>query len=339
MKRLISKILHHGLVVSAAVCLLPAVPCQGETEADGTIWFPDQELVSVQINGFKYYDFNGEIRSFDEFEEAFREVQILDGADIQRGDIFHVVTLTFEDQSKETFYFFQSDGAWYMEDDNGSIYQNADFIETYVTLNVLTSEGAPELSNLSVLSRIIRIYSQLETLGISYSTSDLRASFAIEIQKYVEMFDTEDKIVQTVRDALTGMLVQYQYAVDHGYAPTEAEFEQQYQELDGILRSASNFEEIEAVFETMDTTYDSYRSYMKEYDKIKHTNERFAQAIYEEFRYGNDQIGDHACEDATEYWNYYLMEIVYPEMEDYRSDTLIPLLDEAEVFYKDCLSD
>lgn len=330
------------MIVPAAICFLAAVPCQSAADQNSVIQLPDQEIVSIQINGFKYYDFDGEARSFEDFEEALGEVRRLEDTGIHRGDTYHAVTVSFADETKETFFFFQGEGAddaWYLEDEDGSLYQNADFIEEYVTLTVLPSEGTIDLSNVSALRRLVGICSQLEALGVSYRADDLRAAFVVEMQEHAEMSDTEDAAFQAARDSLTGMLVQYQYAVSHGYELTEEEFWQKSQEVDSILQSASNYQELEAVFEALDMTYDSYRSYMREYDRIRDTNEQLAQAVYEEFRYGKDEIAGYVCKDSVEYWNYYLMKIVYPEMEDYRKETLSPLLEEAEIFYKEYFSE
>ena len=49
------------------------------------------------------------------------------------------------------------------------------------------------------------------------------------------------------------------------------------------------------------------------------------------------RIGERTCEDFNEYWTYFLLDVVYPATETYNEETLIPLLDEAEAFYNECL--
>ena len=66
---------------------------------------------------------------------------------------------------------------------------------------------------------------------------------------------------------------------------------------------------------------------------MQFTIKKLYNAAYEEFRHGNDRIGERTCEDFNEYWTYFLLDVVYPATEE----TLIPLLDEAEAFYNECL--
>ena len=67
--------------------------------------------------------------------------------------------------------------------------------------------------------------------------------------------------------------------------------------------------------------------------RISLAMEKLHTAAHDEFRRGNDRIGERVCEDFSEYWTYYLLDVVYPSMESYNENTLEPLLDEAETFY------
>ncbi len=51
---------------------------------------------------------------------------------LERNDEFTSVLLIYEDGTKEKFFFFENDGKWYMETEQGILYENAEFIKDYV---------------------------------------------------------------------------------------------------------------------------------------------------------------------------------------------------------------
>lgn len=197
----------------------------------------------------------------------------------------------------------------------------------------VASNGKLEIPDPDSLKSLILLNMKLKELGIVYSTTDLRAAFAMEMQLQLGKWNTMQEAAQAVRAELVWKMDQYQYAVCNGYALTQEELDVRMEEQDTIIKSASNFEEMELYYKECGTTYDTYSKDLREYSRIQFTIEKLKNSNYEEFRHGNDQIGDTICENAVEYWTYFLLDVVYPATETYNEENLIPLLDKAEEFY------
>ena len=63
---------------------------------------------------------------------------------------------------------------------------------------------------------------------------------------------------------------------------------------------------------------------------MQFTIKKLYNAAYEEFRHGNDRIGERTCEDFNEYWTYFLLDVVYPATETYNEETFQSMLDEGD---------
>lgn len=311
-----------------------------EAEAEPAIQLADQEIETVQINGMKFHKFEGE-RNFERFAESLEAVVPIAAADIQPGELFHIVTLTYEDGTKERFDFIRSeadDSVWYVETEDGTVYQNAEFITEYITVEEVTPTLEVTVPDPEAMRAKIRLVLELEGLGVTYSTTDLRAAFALEVQERIAEGNDEESAIASAREELTWKMARYQYAVERGYGLTEEELEFRMAEGREKFESASGFEELEAYFTEQGTTVEAYRSLMRESIRIDYVEQDFRGQLYEEFRQGNDRIGDRVCENNMEYWIYYLLDILYPTMEDYSEQILSLRLDEAEAFYREHFS-
>ena len=78
---------------------------------------------------------------------------------------------------------------------------------------------------------------QLEDWNISYSLTDLRALFALEMLNQAENVSPRQEVVQAVRKKLSGQMEQYYYAVQNGYSVTEEELKMCMDEQDKIIKS------------------------------------------------------------------------------------------------------
>ena len=295
--------------------------CYSENEKN--IRIPDKEINMIQVNGLKIRASENSLwGDFSTFVEALEEVVPLDTSvkDTVRREVnYYVVTLRYDDESKKSFYFFQmgsSGDKWYVETAARTIYQNADFFAQYFysTSTVFQadaiSDNELDISDPERLKSIIQLTLQLEDWNISYSLTDLRALFALEMLNQAENVSPRQEVVQAVRKKLSGQMEQYYYAVQNGYSVTEEELKMCMDEQDKIIKSASNFAEFEAYYEESGTTYNEYSQRMKEYSRMQFTIKKLYKAAYEEFRHGNDRIGERTCEDFNEYWTYFLLDVV-----------------------------
>lgn len=324
-------------------------PAAAEAEAEvvPALQLPDQEIKTIQIDGFKFHhEFSGG-KGFDRFAESLEAVAPIREDEVQVGNLGHVVTLTFEDETKERFQFIQAeadDSVWYVETEDGTVYQNAEFITEYIAGSPWTEDsGIPTGAGIAIndpdgLREMIQLRLELEEMGLSYSTTDLRAAFAMEMLEQRSLFADEEAALEMARTELAADLQRYQYAVEHGYGLSEEELDLRIAEWNDMLTASPDFEVLEACYAEQGTTFDAMRGAQREADRIRFVNRNLYDEVCKTFRRGNDRIGDRVCENTEEYWLYYQLDVIAPATEDYSEETLAPLLDEAEAFYREQFS-
>ena len=304
---------------------------------------PQKTVETIQINGVKNYPPAG-TAEFDAFLEDLTSIDRTDQAEngeIRRGKDYLVVTLGYGDGEKANLFFFrpETDGEnWYLQTGDGRIFGGADFITDYV--NIEAAASAPEMRESFALylepdelKKSAELTGQLKELGVSFGTEDMRALFADEMRTQRKRWEKEQEALEAAAEELTWRMDRYQYALQKGYAPTEEEIDGRLEEITARIREAPNFAELETALKECGTTCEQYLQDRRELYRISLAEEKLYAAAYEEFRLGNDRIGDRVCGDFTEYWTYYLLDVVYPAMESYNETPLEPPLKEAEAFY------
>lgn len=147
MKKKIFIKVRNVSVVMLAVCGV-SIFCSGMCVSAET----QREISSIQIMGFKHpvkeqlVDehprhaeknklLNAEENSLDKDIAALAETDVLSDAPELDEKEFHIpVTLHYTDGTKDTYCFFKVDDTFYMKNEAGSVYADADFIGEYVSL-------------------------------------------------------------------------------------------------------------------------------------------------------------------------------------------------------------
>lgn len=304
---------------------------------------PDEPIVSIQINTIKDYPAAGteDFQAFLDGLSGLEKVDPLEQQDMVRGEEDLAVTLRYEGEKRATLLFFQPEAEaeqWYVETEDGTIFEGGDFIEDYVNVARTEPEGSEEsaagelLFEPEKIQQYVNLNRLLADLGVSCSTQDMRALLAMETLDQMELWDTQEEALQAAREELAWRMQRYRYAVQEGYALTEEELDERMAERDAMIMAAPNFSDLEAAFAECGSSYEEYQQAVREEYRITCTIEKLYDAVYEEFRHGNDRIGDTVCGDVAEYWSCYLAGIVYPATEDWKETTLVPMLEEAEEF-------
>lgn len=304
---------------------------------------PDEPIVSIQINTIKDYPAAGteDFQAFLDGLSGLEKVDPLEQQDMVRGEDDLAVTLRYEGEKRAMLLFFQPEAEaeqWYVETEDGTIFEGGDFIEDYVNVARTEPEGSEEsaagelLFEPEKIRQYVNLNRLLAELGVSCSTQDMRALLAMETLDQMELWDTQEEALQAAREELAWRMQRYRYAVQEGYALTEEELDERMAERDAMIMAAPNFSDLEAAFAECGSSYEGYQQAVREEYRITCTIEKLYDAVYEEFRHGNDRIGDTVCGDVAEYWSCYLAGIVYPVTEDWKETTLVPMLDEAEEF-------
>ena len=192
---------------------------------------PDEPIVSIQINTIKDYPAAGteDFQAFLDGLSGLEKVDPLEQQDMVRGEDDLAVTLRYEGEKRATLLFFQPEAEaeqWYVETEDGTIFEGGDFIEDYVSVARTEPEGSEEsaagelLFEPEKIRQYVNLNRLLADLGVSCSTQDMRALLAMETLDQMELWDTEEEALQAAREELAWRMQRYSYAVQEGYTLT-----------------------------------------------------------------------------------------------------------------------
>lgn len=209
-----------------------------------------------------------------------------------------------------------------METPEGSVYQNADFITGII-------ESSEELEVKSVHIREPYEW-QLE---LEKETEKFDISFWFKQKVYYNINEgamTLEEAIDDARQSVKTEMVLYQYALKEGYGLTEQEKQEALQKEIDQAKRAENYNEIKEQYLAQGLRFEESLEKQKESIAMSRAADRLYNAKYEEFRHGKDKIGNTVCETVTEYWNAFLMEEMWPQMENYDLGEFETQLDAAE---------
>lgn len=308
---------------------------------DISLDLPDKKIETIMIDGITYKPFQSQkLGDFRTLREDMENATLLDKSEApERGEFYIVITLCYNDGEKDNFYFFQADEAWYVETKDNEVYQGADFIEDYVGVYEAavaesdTGEHRGEIINVENAKKGIELDLWLKEQGIPFADNDLRALFAAEMLNEEENWETQGDAIKAVRRTLTWKMASCQYALEQGCEVNDEELRQKMDEELKRMKSTSVYNELEAIYKEYGISHEELREYEKERHRLLYTEEKLRNSVYEQFRHGNNQIGEKVCEYFDEYFDCFLSEVLLPSEETYIHEILEPLLDEAEEFY------
>ena len=288
---------------------------------DSPFLIDNDHISAIQLNVFRIKDRKS---SFQKITDGLEQTAVPQNkADtIQKPEDYDVVSIIYKDGSKDIFYFFHQDDKWYLETPEGIVYQNADFITDVF-------ESSKELEVQSVHIREPYEW-QLE---LEKETEKYDTSFSFKLKVYYNINEramTLEEAINDARQSIKTDIVLYQYALKEGYGLTEQEKQQALQEEIEQAKRAENYNEINEQYLAQGLTLEDSLKKQKESIAMSRATDRLYNAKYEEFRHGKDKIGNTVCETVTEYWNAFLMEELWPQMENYDFGELQKQLDITE---------
>ena len=288
---------------------------------DSPFLIDNDHISAIQLNVFRIKDRKS---SFQKITDGLEQTAVPQNkADtIQKPEDYDVVSIIYKDGSKDIFYFFHQDDKWYLETPEGIVYQNADFITDVF-------ESSEELEVQSVHIREPYEW-QLE---LEKETEKYDISFSFKLKVYYNINEramTLEEAINDARQSIKTDIVLYQYALKEGYGLTEQEKQQALQEEIEQAKRAENYNEINEQYLAQGLTLEDSLKKQKESIAMSRATDRLYNAKYEEFRHGKDKIGNTVCETVTEYWNAFLMEELWPQMENYDFGELQKQLDITE---------
>lgn len=233
------------------------------------------------------------------------------------------ISLIYADGTRYNFYFFQSDDKWYVRTWEGAIYRNADFITDYILFG--GGEGGTVLKEQP---------EEALALAKAFDEPDLRFTFTFLVLGKLRWAASEEDAISRIREEMKEDMILYQYARFAGCGLSEDEMDQILEERINLYENAENYKEIEKDFEAAGITLREYYTKLKYYFRIQDTKQHLYSLKCEEFMY-TDRIGDKVCKNITEYWNTFLNDVVYPDMQGYDFSDFMKQLDMAEGFYRE----
>lgn len=229
---------------------------------------------------------------------------------LERNEDFTSVLLIYEDGSKDKFFFFEDNGKWYMETDEGIFYENAEFIEDYAVPQK-PQESSP--AELLVNEEILDIYL---TLLKKHETVDVEFEVLYHMAAYEKAgFSKEDAILKT-EQKLTERWKLFDYAKRNGFFLSEDEQNKLVEEYVSNIQAADNYEEYNKICLQSGFSLEDIIRKMKVSILENEISSRFYHARELEFMEGNDTVNGQICENMNEYYKMFLQAYVYGEEQE-----------------------
>lgn len=247
---------------------------------------------------------------------------------------YNTLCFHYKDGTKKLYCVFSLDEKTYMEDPDGAIWANADFIEMndVTAYHPLYGPSTYTMKPNERLGEILALAKEMDVL-------DERYHFTVNVWERMGYGLTEEEAISGTREKPLSDMRIYQYAVKHGMEISEEKLKElkelkelQDKTMEDYFTDASNSEEMNQYYTDAGITREELNQKDKDFYKIKLTIEQMWNAKYEEFRHGNDKIGAYECENAEEYWSRFILEEVLSEAQAYDLSEYEKKLDEAEVF-------
>lgn len=239
---------------------------------------------------------NAKLADLVENIESAEQVDVKEAENLHRPEDYLTITLGYEDDSQDTFYFFQYEGEWYMETEEGVFYKNTEFVQDYIS----QVEVIPE-SDFSPEPEFLRLRLGLED---RFDTLDTKYEFVLGVQTDMQFQDmTEEEAIVSTRASLMKKYQIYQYARQGGIEISDEELEKilkQYQEAfaDDAARS-----EYKSIYEEAGTRLQESLEKNRELIRIDKTIKKLYQKLQNDFRNGQTKVGNKDCRDVNEYMN------------------------------------
>ena len=290
------------------------------SSADEPLSINAENISAIQLNATRIKEKRSFQTLVDALENTVEAVNKI--VPVQRADDHDVVSVIYEDGKKDIFYFFSRDNAWYLETPDGNQYKNADFITDYIERVDVTETKTVQIQRPFAW--------QLE---LEKETEVFDTAFFLKELVYYNLNErgmTKEDAIADARKSMQSDQVLYQYAIDNGYGLTEQETQQLLLAEIAEARLADNYDEIDTLYQEQGLNYETCLEKRKEKIAMSKTIRNLYNAKYEAFRHGNDTVGEHVCENVTEYWNAFVLEEVQPQMADYDFSEFQKELDAAE---------
>lgn len=247
----------------------------------------------------------------------------------ERDDNYFVITFVDKNEKSTIFYFYRVDGKCYMETKNGELYEDANFIEEY-----LTGDWGwhPAPKGLAAGMNVPQEATVRYALDTEY---DVRYWLYSEITESMTEGLAEEAAITKAKETILREYRLYQYAVENGYQISDEEYEEILEERIAEAKQQENYMAAEQVCEKLGTTQESNIRKSSEWIwRMEDTIDYMQFCFYNEFREGNDTVDGVEYNSAGDYrnasMNYLILSVIDTiDISDFERE-----LDAAEQYYR-----
>lgn len=234
---------------------------------------------------------------------------------------FPSVLLIYEGGETESLQFFKEDDKWFMETQDGTLYENADFITEWIPYEEPeNTEDQPRvITSAEIDTELFRIY--LEALK-EPDISDLEGEVSYKKAAFQREGLPPEEIEKQIKTVFTNRWKLFEYAESEGFLPTEEEREQMTEDCIARIKEESYYAEYDKICQEEGISFDDIVRKNKDLICELELTHKFYNDRIAEFKEGKDITGGHIYTSFGEYCQAFMAERVYEkelESEEYKT--------------------
>lgn len=269
----------------------------------------------------------------DQSENIIPEEPLADSTEqsnIHQDRQYIVMHLRYDGGRKNTYRFYSIDDKWYMESPDGNVYGGADFITDYVQTSVNEAVRNEKVVLVSPPDGLLK-------LNKEFRERDWNYFFTENVYRRIAFGNSVNEAVLSAGGELRQKLILARYAVKNGYGLDEDTLQERIASWINLAESAENYDEVEAVYEAAGLTVEEDIRRSSEYYRVIFEAEILYEEVYNNFREGEDTVGETECWSVGEYWNEYVEHVINPSISQDELEEIDACLNAAEKFCEEHL--
>ncbi len=325
------------IIIFASSIEILMLICGCSTKRDyGNVDIPDIDTIKQVQEGSLRLDVKDEYPKYrlknlvDDLEKASPVNETK--KNIKKGKDYLSIGLVYEDGRKDMFYFFEQDGEWYFETQDGYLYGSAEFIKE--DCDVLPkNEVSPIvlITDDEVAQKIeLELMQKLDDL-------DLRYLYARNVLlNVVYRGFSEKEAIKKVEKELEEYWISNKYASLHGYELSDKELENEIQERIKAHKETEYYKNTgEKLYKEYETTIEECLEKEKELIRGTYFENKLLVEKKNEFYDGKDTIGEKICKSWEEYYQTFVNEVMWTEIDKDSKKELEQIMNGARAFYNE----
>lgn len=234
---------------------------------------------------------------------------------------FPSVLLIYEGGETESLQFFKDSDKWFMETQDGTIYENADFITEWIPYEEPeNTENQPRVITSSEIDEEL-FGAYLDALK-NQELSDLEGEVVHKTAAFRQQGTPSEKIEEEVRQIFIKRWKLFDYAEKEGFFPTEEEQDQMVEDCIARIKDQPYYAEYDKICKDAGLSFDDIVRKNKDLICELELTNKFYDDRTAEFREGKDISDGHIYENFREYSIAFMEENIYsqePESEEYKA--------------------